>query len=253
MTLISYKAGAALLIFFVSLATAIYPLKKRKDGLQSEKFALSEAIASGIFLGAAFFHMLPDAIKTFHAAYGNTVYPIPELICILGFLFFLFLERLSLISTSLHSKQTLPLLLTLTLMIHGIIEGMALGISITLSETLLILIAIMAHKGSESFALCIALLRYQLPVRQIAIIIALFALMTPIGISIGAVINEMSTTHNDVLLAALVNAFAAGTFLYISTLHHIHFHKHANEKQGLIEFSCLVLGVATMAVIALWT
>ena len=62
MTLIDYKVMAALVIFVISMAIAIYPLKKKRTLQQLESLALGEALASGIFLGAAFFHMLPDAI-----------------------------------------------------------------------------------------------------------------------------------------------------------------------------------------------
>jgi solute carrier family 39 (zinc transporter), member 1/2/3 len=248
--LVFYKACAALLVFFISLATVIYPLKNKSVFKHTEPLSLGEAIASGIFLGAAFFHMLPDAIETFGKVYGNSAYPLPEAVCMLGFLLLLFLERLSLTHSS--SKNTVPYILALILIIHAVVEGIALGIGSTLSETIMILIAILAHKGSESFALCVALLRHQLPFKRIILIIGLFALMTPLGISIGTAVNQLTFAHHGEPVAALFNAFAAGTFLYISTLHHIHFHKHAEEKRGLLEFACLALGVASMGVIALW-
>jgi hypothetical protein len=67
--LVYYKALAALIIFLVSITIAIYPLKKHKALKQTESLELGEALASGIFLGAAFFHMLPDAIKLFNQLY----------------------------------------------------------------------------------------------------------------------------------------------------------------------------------------
>lgn len=251
MTLIDYKVIAALIIFLISASIAIYPLKKQRALKHTESFELGEALASGIFLGAAFFHMLPDAIKLFSNIYGAESYPIPELICVLGFLVLLFLERLSL--GSIQSKHSIPYILALILIIHALTEGAALGIGTTLSETLMLFIAIIAHKGSESFALCITLLKHQLPFRRIVLIVIFFSLMTPLGISLGTAINQLSFANGDTLLAAIFNAFAAGTFLYISTLHHIHFHQHAKDTRGLVEFASLVAGVSAMALIALWT
>lgn len=250
MTLIDYKIIAALIIFLISMAIAIYPLKRHRTLKPTESFEIGEALASGIFLGAAFFHMLPDAIQLFGKLYGPNTYPIPEVICVAGFLLLLFLERISLINTTLTSKNSIPYILALILIIHAVTEGAAMGIGTTFSETLMLFIAIVAHKGSESFALCVTLLKHQLPFRRIVLIVIFFSLMTPLGISLGTAIHQFS---EDALIAGIFNAFAAGTFLYISTLHHIHFHQHSRDTQGLLEFASLVTGVSAMALIALWT
>jgi zinc transporter ZupT len=251
--LVIYKVAAALLIFIASLATVIYPLKKKTKLTHMESFQIGEALASGIFLGAAFFHMLPDSIKMFTHLYGTLTFPIPEVICVLGFLFLLLLERVSLVSTNFQSHHPVPYILFIILTIHAVIEGAALGIGTTLSESIMLFIAIVAHKGSESFGLCVAMLRHQLPFKRIVIILIFFALMTPLGIGLGTVVNLLTFERNGELAAAVFNAFAAGTFLYISTLHHIHFHKHAKDAQGLVEFGSLVLGSVIMGVIALWS
>lgn len=117
----------------------------------------------------------------------------------------------------------------------------------------MLFIAIIAHKGSESFALCITLLRHQVPFKRIITIILFFAFMTPIGILFGAGLNDVMLGEHSQLVKAVFNSFAAGTFLYISTLHHIRFHQHTEEVQGMLEFTCLVVGLAAMAAIALWT
>src|SRR3990167_2792011 len=104
---LGYKTIAALLIFIVSIATAIYPLNKLKANREidhTESFELGEALASGIFLGIAFFHMLPSSIDTFQKLFLNISYPIAEIICMSGFVLLLFLERLSL-DRSLFSSQ----------------------------------------------------------------------------------------------------------------------------------------------------
>lgn len=247
-----YKVIAAALIFAVTIATVFYPLKKKWVLKRSESFELGEALASGIFLGAAFFHMLPDAIKIYSQLYGDNAFPIPEVICVAGFLFLLFLERLSLTHATLQAKNTAPYILALILIIHAITEGGALGMGTTFSETLMLLIAILAHKGSESFALCITLLRQQLPFKRVLTVIIFFAFMTPLGIALGTAVNQVVFIGNGEMIAVAFNAFAAGTFLYISTLHHIHFHQHAQDSQGLLEFASLLLGATIMGVIALW-
>lgn len=232
---------------------ALYPLKKKNLSHHSESRELGEALASGIFLGAAFFHMLPESISLFGKIYGPSSYPLPEVLCVSGFLFFLLLERLSLSNLYSSSKNVIPYLLSITLIIHALIEGVALGIGPTFSEAFMIFIAILAHKGSESFALSITLLRHALPLKRIIFIVIFFSLMTPLGIVAGTSINLINSTNQGQLAAAIFNAFAAGSFLYISTLHHIHFHEHTDEPQSLLEFASLVFGVVAMGVVALWT
>ena len=250
MTLPVYKAVAALLIFLTSMVIPIYLLKRKNNMNQGETVGIWEALASGIFLGAAFFHMLPDSIRSFSQIYGNAAYPIPELVCVGGFLLLLFLERISLTNEHARAKNYVPYILAFTLIIHAFSEGAALGLETAYAETAMLLIAILAHKGSECFGLCILLLRYALPIRHIIITLSFFAVMTPLGIFLGELINA-SSGHD--LLAALFTAFAAGTFLYISTLHHVHFHHHGDENRGMLEFACLTAGVIMMGFIAVWT
>jgi len=252
-SLFFYKSIAALLIFLISVVAILYPLRKKHTHTHTESLELGEALASGIFLGAAFFHLLPDAIALFNQIYPHTSYPIPELICVGGFLLMLFLERLSIIHATCHPRHTIPYVLAAILIIHALTEGAALGIGTTISSTTMLFIAIVAHKGSESFALCVTLMRYRLPMWELVTIIAIFSLMTPLGIGVGASINNLSPAANGELIEGIFKAFAAGTFLYISTLHHIRFHQHTEETQGLLEFGFLTLGLVLMAVIALWT
>lgn len=250
MPLITYKAIAAILIFITSMATVIYPLKA-KQGIYRESFELGEALASGIFLGVAFFHLLPDAISLFQQLYGNMFFPMPEAVCLAGFVLLLFLERLSFSNSFLTPQMIIPYILALILIIHALIEGTALGMS-PMTEALMIFIAIIAHKGSASFALCITLMRYQLPFLRIVLIMTFFSLMTPIGIGLGSFISLITHSEKGLLAAAILNAFAAGTFLYIATLHHIRFHQRIEEAHALLEFSFLMLGLIMMGLIAVW-
>jgi solute carrier family 39 (zinc transporter), member 1/2/3 len=252
-TLVFYKGIAALLIFLASIASVIYPLKKKSLLKHTESIEMGEALASGIFLGAAFFHMLPDSIKAFAKIYGDLTYPIPEAICVFGFVFLLLLERLSLFTNATTPKNSIPYVLAIILTIHAIIEGAALGIGSTFSETFMLFIAIVAHKGTESFALCITMMRHQLPHSRVIAIILFFSIMTPLGILLGTIINLYTFARSGEIVEAVFNAFAAGTFLYISTLHHIHFHQHTEDARGLLEFASLLLGIVLMGLIAVWT
>lgn len=254
MSLVYYKALAAFVILISSLIAVIYPIKKHLSTKEAEPLELGEAFASGIFLGVAFFHMLPASIASFNALLGSSYhYPVAELICVLGFITLLFLERLSLVATVGHGRNAaVPYILTIMLVIHSLIEGAALGINAAFTQAFLIFVAIIAHKGSASFALCVTLIRHKIALRKVLWTVILFSLMTPIGIALGTTLNSLSYLVGGQWLEAIFNAFAAGSFFYMATLHHVRFHQRADEAQGLTEFFFLVIGLAIMGLVAIW-
>jgi zinc transporter 1/2/3 len=113
-------------------------------------------------------------------------------------------------------------------------------------------VAIIAHKSSESFALAVILNQARVPFKHMFAIITIFALMTPLGIAVGTSMSIYLHTEMGRLITAAFNAFAAGTFLYMSTLHHINHHKNSHYGEGLWEFFALVIGLSVMAGIAVW-
>jgi len=254
-TLIYYKALAGLLIFVAGLLAVIYPIRKHLLSDHSEPLELGEAFASGIFLGVAFLHMLPASIASFHRLWPQLHYPLAELICILGFIALLFLERLSLVSCNRNHNHTtnLPYVLALMLLIHELIEGTALGINTTFTQAFMLFVAILAHKGSASFALCVTLMRYHIALKKILILVLFFSLVTPLGIFLGTSLISLDALPRGQLLEAAFNAFATGSFFYMATLHHVQFHKRAaQESHGMLEFFFLILGLGLMGLIAVW-
>lgn len=253
MSLILYKSLAGILIFIVSLIAVIYPIRARIYPTHNRILELGDAFASGIFLGAALFHMLPDAIQNFSEMLPAIHYPIAEAICAGGFLLLLFLERLSHFSSAAKSStHSLPYMLAIILVIHSLIEGAALGVNETFATASIIFIAIIAHKGSESFALAVVLNRSTLTMKAIITTVLIFSLMTPLGIALGTTLTTLLHSTNGLLITACFNAFAAGTFLYMSTLHHINHHHKEDGEESLFEFLFLLIGLVTMGAIAGW-
>jgi len=249
-SLILYKTLAGLLIFATSLIAIIYPIKIRAHPKHHRTLELADAFASGIFLGAALFHMLPNAIQEFQLIYkSNLHFPLAEFYCATGFSILLFLERL----TSIKSSEfILAYMLTIILIVHALIEGAVLGINTTFISVFIIFIAILVHKSSESFALAVTLNRHHLSLKHIIVIVSIFSLMTPLGILLGTTMAIHLPWQTSQMLIAIFNAFAAGTFLYMSTLHHINHHHHQHHYEGLVEFVCLLIGLGIMGGVAFW-
>ncbi len=251
MDLIYYKLIAGILILATSLVAIIYPIRVRAHPAHHAILEGMDAFASGVFLGAALFHMLPDAVSGFGQLLGSgNHYPIAELFCAAGFLVLLFFERLA--QSKSCATSAMPYMVALMLIIHSFIEGGALGINVTLETAFVIFVAIIIHKGSESFALAVILNRSGLTLKKMILLAGIFSLMTPAGILIGTSMSSMLSASVNQWCIAGFNAFAAGTFLYMSTLHHINHHEREHGPEGLLEFLFLLSGLAVMAVIAYW-
>jgi zinc transporter ZupT len=96
--------------------------------------------------------------------------------------------------------------------------GTALGVSST-RAAILIFVAIMLHKSAAAFALSLRMVRSTMTRWQVWIAFMLFAFSTPLGIIVGPNIHEVLGPEPLNAVKELVLALAAGTFLYMATLH----------------------------------
>ncbi len=256
MSLLIFHCLAIVATLTIAIIGGVWPFIKRSRQQQTQsaltelEFPIGESLACGIFLGAGLLHMLPDATRAFTQA-GYT-YPWSFLIASLGFLFLLFLEHLShaLESRSKRFFSQIALLTTLILSIHSLLEGAALGLTHDFITGMMIFIAIITHKGAASFALSININRGQLSRTVALIAFCIFAVMTPLGIFGGSWIQSSHATFG--LASPIFMALAAGTFLYIGSLHGLDRATLIRHCCNLKEFLVMLAGFAMMAVVAIW-
>ncbi len=246
MNLLTFKITAAITIWLIALCAGLAPLRMLSS--YKNKLVFADFFASGVFLGIALFHLLPTAEHAYHLGMGNNGYPVGFLLCALGFALLYLLQRLR------RFSQNVGVFLFMILSFHSLISGSALGINMTMSNAVLIFIAIIAHKGAASFALSTKLHRDHFSAAKTTILIFIFALMTPIGILSATAISQIFLTHPGHMLEASFNAFAAGTFLYIGLMHaageHFSGFKQALKARHLMP---LTAGMGLMAIVAIWT
>lgn len=261
MSLFELKLSAAVLILISTLIGGYWPIRARLQKRQLQTFYIGDALASGIFLGAALFHMLPHAANQFHEMYPNTHFPYANILCALAFVSLVFLQRFAanLVRKPNHQHQqktALPYILTIVLCVHSLVSAMALGINADFSDTFIIFVAITAHKITEAFALSTNLHRSMVTTRQVVMLFLIFCLMTPLGITVGYSMSDAFVSDTSALFGIAFNAIAAGTFLYMATVHsasHTELDEHAghhHHHHSLGEFSALLAGLAIMAAVS---
>jgi len=110
------------------------------------------------------------------------------------------------------------------------------GVSET-SAAVFIWVAIAAHKSSAAFALALKMVRSTLSKNKTILIFSMFAISTPLGIIVGQDIHEIFSQNTMIIIKGTVLSLAAGTFLYMSTLHELGeapLIKHCGKKKGFI-------------------
>jgi zinc transporter 1/2/3 len=145
-----------------------------------------------------------------------------------------------------------PYVLALVLSVHSIIAGIALGAESSAITSAALFIAIMAHKGVAGFALGVSLRRAHIKRPRAVGLIAFFATMTPLGIAVGAVLGALLSGRGAEWFEGIFDALAAGTFLYIAVIDIVE-SEFAKQGDAGAKFAMVLLGIAVMALIAVWT
>lgn len=246
----SLKILFALSIFIVILLAGWYPFRKRIKDDKHIDFPVGETLATGVFLGAALLHMLPDANSLFKAMGYD--YPFAFIITGAVFLIFLWFEHLGKELYHHHNAEhpAFALLAWGMLSVHSVMLGAALGLAHHNSVIIMLFLAIITHKWAESFAIAVQLNKSSMSMNHSLIFFILFSFMTPLGIYFGWYFGhgvETNSVFDPILMAA-----SAGTFLYLGTLHGLERCVMVERCCNLRDFSFVIIGFTLMAMVAIY-
>lgn len=298
--LILVKIWCLVIVFAVTFAGGISPYFWRWNQSFLE---VGTQFAGGVFLGTALMHFLSDSNQAFQDL-GLKEYPMAFLLCSLGyaltmmgdFVVLWFNHRSSMGSECGDGKASEEgggggrgrrqgrkaragesALLILALCFHSVFEGLAVGVAESKGGAWRALWTVCLHKVFAATAMAIALLRTK-PNRALLSCVAYasaFAISSPVGVSIGIVVD--STTEGPVArwLFAITMGLATGIFIYVALNHMLRgAHAHA-QAQGprsnscrareedddngddgrgpsLYNFLAFLLGVGVIAVAMIW-
>lgn len=204
------------------------------------------AFAAGVMLGAAFFHMLPEA---FHGGGYPSFTLVPA-----GFVFLVVLERYFLSHTceeplncTEHASHGLGFTAFIGLSVHTLIDGVALGSAVKEGVGTMAFIAIVSHKIPSSLSLASILKSEKRSTRIILAYALFYGLMVPVGASLYFV-SDAALRFEKFSPWAL--AFSAGTFLYIAVSDLLpHVSRHGKDRQGR-NLVALIAGLLLMLLLS---
>lgn len=240
------------LLFAISISITIlfagwYPFKKRMDNDHVD-LPLGETLATGVFLGAALLHMLPESNDLFiHLGYQ---YPLAYLITGVVFLLFLWFEHLGkeLYHHQHNRHPAFAILAWIMLSVHSLVVGTALGFANDYPIMIMLFLAIITHKWAESFAIALQLNKTSLKPYQSLLLFIVFMLMTPLGIYLGWYFGQGIEGRS--LFSPILIAASSGTFLYLGTLHGLERCVMVERCCNLRDFSFVIIGFLLMASVA---
>ncbi|KAG5190962.1 ZIP divalent metal transporter [Tribonema minus] len=233
--------------------------------------SMANAFSGGVFLSLAFGHMLP------HAAHGFENSGLPEstpfYLTLTGYLLIFFVEKIAFDTHEMlhdahdngpQSPSTIkPIdssnsaqvaasgrsatVLLLALSVHSLFETMALGLSTSRLNALLLAMSIGLHQPAESLALLVSFLKTGLPQGKIVKMLALFSCVGPLGVGLGVAAAQYAGDLVDAVLVSL----AAGTFVYVGATEVVA-DEFETPHHKWKKFAALLGGVVLIAYITSW-
>jgi len=248
------KLVAAVLVLLAGVAGGMFASRLSHWQGSALLASLANTFAGGVFLGAAFLHMLPDAIENFKTFVPEDGYPLFALVGAFAFLTVLLMDKVVMPSGSqgLTRKGSIyPYLLMVTLSVHSVITGLALGLEQARAGFIAILIAVLAHKSTAAMALTISFNHEHVDQSRVRPLLAVFYVMTPLGILTGTWFASFLAGEVLVVFEAVFDAMAAGTFFYIAVMD-ILSEEFQDSSGRWSRFAMAIAGFAVMALVAVW-
>ena len=205
------------------------------------------AFAAGVMLGAAFFHMLPEAFESGGAFAAGFV---PA-----GFVGLFLLERYVLVHAceeppecEEHAHQgAFGMTAFLGLSAHTLFDGVALASAVAEGVGMMAFLAIVSHKVPSSLSLASILKSEGRSRGQVLWLVLAFGLMVPLGAGLYYALDRVA--HWPRMTPAAL-AFSAGTFLYIAVSDLLpHINRHGRDRR-LPHIGALLAGLLIMLALA---
>jgi len=146
------------------------------------------------------------------------------------------------------------LVFVVALSIHSIFEGLGLGSENDQHGLTALILAIVAHKLLEAFALGLSVFYARFKMWQNLILLVVYACSTPVGVGIGWGATAGANKESTNLINGILVSIAAGSLLYIGLIEILptEFNKKQTRKMMLIRCGFMIFGWFLLALVAEW-
>jgi zinc transporter 1/2/3 len=243
--LFGVKIASCFLLFILAMVCGRWPGEMAQGDKSRYAISLANCFAAGVFMGAGLIHTLSDADSILDK---YTDYPAAFVLACLGFFLVFGFDRIL-----GHGNETIsPFILAIVLGVHSLIAGMAVGLEHSLYGGLILIGAIIAHKGSAAFALGASLAKSGMSPGTLRKTLLVFATTTPIGILTGTLLSKNLNGRGAQLFEGSFDALAAGTFLYVAIMEILaeEFADHENIRS---KYLMTLVGLTVMIALAFFS
>lgn len=228
-----------LVIFVVTVAGGVVTLIRQWS---DEWLHLFLSFGAGVFLGAVFYHLLPEVMNQ-----GNP--PAAGLYVLIGYLLIFFFERILLSGRGGHAKHdhmVVSVTALIGLSVHELVEGVGLAVVVADKELARVLfLSIIAHKVPAAFSLVSLMVLAGQSRKKIWLNLIFFAAIGPFGtLVIGPIFGS---AFADSLWQ--ITGVVTGSFLYVATADLLPEVFHSRERRWVNLF-LMLLGIILMSLVS---
>ena len=236
--------------------------------LQYDMISAINCFCGGLFVGICILDMIPTAQQdTLNALKANNVtdeeFPVAEFVICMGLFMVMVVEMVmtSCFQVDHHgnevgvtsqqneeetAEKTRAYVLIVALIFHSFFEGMAIGLTRDLSYVFQLLLVLSLHKCPFGFGVGTKVFRC-VPFTTAFLLCTSFALASPIGALVGALISSQKSPAM-LTVEAVFSCLVAGTFVYITFVevlpsefsHQHHSSNQTKKKVGKFPKLCLL-------------
>lgn len=234
---------SSIVVFALALAGGLWGSVRR---IGEERLHIALAFAAGFFLGATFLDLLPAAFMSDVDMEPSTI----GALALLGFLIIYVVERGLAPGGGAESHIDEHVVVALTalfgLSAHSIAEGGALLVASHGGATgESVLLSIGLHKGIAGLALGSLFGLANFPKKKTAVLLVVFALMTPLGALISSLLLASGGLAEQNAYFTVITAISSGVFLYVATVDILPEVLHSRASMPL-KLLLVALGAAVM-------
>ena len=259
-------------MLFCAAGPGFLVICNKKINSNERLLTIGNCFSAGIFLFVGIVHLLSDTMEASNEAVGDKV-PLGYVFVVLGYSFILFIENvllgghdhsdedskainnvshqgvsenyINMIDSKKESTQAdkmSGIMLTVALVIHALLEGIAVGIIKEVDSLIILCVAIIIHKMPAAFSLGIKVAGLQ---PKLAYgLMGTFVMSSPLGIAIGIGLSSIKYPIIQVIFLGV----SAGTFIYIGCTEVLPKQFH-DKKDACLKYTSYLLGLIPLSIL----